>query len=115
VFSSGVALALESSQRAAQVLTRHLRGEAVDWQREYADYVKHGIDTFRSYVSAWYDDKLPQIFFARQRDPNIMKQICSVLAGHVWDKSNPYVTQADRALSLLARISHSQTEAAVAK
>jgi flavin-dependent dehydrogenase len=115
VFSSGVALALESAQRAAQVLTRHLRGEAVNWQSEYADYVKHGIDTFRSYVSAWYDDKLPQILFAPQRNPDIMKQICSVLAGYVWDKSNPYVTQADRALSLLARISASQTAADAAK
>ena len=112
VFSSGVALALESSQRAAQVLTRQLRGEEVDWQREYADYVNQGINTFRSYVSAWYDNKLPQIFFAPQRDPEIMKQICSVLAGYVWDKSNPYVTQADRALSLLARISRGQTGAA---
>lgn len=112
VFSSGVALALESAQRAAQVLTQHLRGEMVDWQSEYADYVRHGIDTFRSYVSAWYDDKLPQILFAPQRNPDIMKQICSVLAGYVWDKSNPYVTQADRALSLLARISKSQTKAA---
>jgi flavin-dependent dehydrogenase len=112
VFSSGVALALESAQRAAQVLTRHLRGETVDWQREYADHIKQGINTFRSYVSAWYDDKLPEIFFAPQRDPEIMKQICSVLAGYVWDKSNPYVTQADRALSLLARISRGQTGAA---
>ncbi len=112
VFSSGVALALESAQRAAQVLTRHLRGEVVNWQREYAEYIKQGINTFRSYVSAWYDDKLPQIFFAPQRDPEIMKQICSVLAGYVWDKSNPYVTQADRALSLLARISRGQTGAA---
>lgn len=112
VFSSGVALALESAQRSAQVLTRHLRGEIVDWQTEYADYVKHGIDTFRSYVSAWYDDKLPQILFAPQRNPDIMRQICSVLAGYVWDKSNPYVTQADRALSLLAKISQNQTAAA---
>jgi 2-polyprenyl-6-methoxyphenol hydroxylase-like FAD-dependent oxidoreductase len=114
VFSSGVALALESAQRVAQVLTRHLRGEPVDWQREYADYVMQGISTFRSYVSAWYDDKLPQILFAPQRNPDIMKQICSVLAGYVWDKSNPYVAQADRALSLLARISRSQTEAGAA-
>jgi flavin-dependent dehydrogenase len=112
VFSSGVALALESAQRASQVLTRHLRGETVDWQRDYADHIMQGINTFRSYVSAWYDDKLPEIFFAPRRDPEIMKQICSVLAGYVWDKSNLYVTQADRALSLLARISQGQTGAA---
>ena len=109
IFSSGVALALASSQRAAQVLTRHLRGEPADWQVEYADHVMQGIDTFRAYVSAWYDDKLPQIFFAANKNPDIMRQVCSVLAGYVWDKSNPYVTQADRALGLLAKILSSQT------
>ncbi|MCC6822065.1 MAG: tryptophan 7-halogenase [Verrucomicrobia subdivision 3 bacterium] len=104
VFSSGVTLALESANRAAQVLTRHLHGQPVDWQRDYADYVMQGIDTFRAYVNAWYDTTLHQIFFAAQRNPPIMKQICSVLAGYVWDRSNPYVAQADRALPLLAKV-----------
>ncbi|HEY4417027.1 MAG TPA: NAD(P)/FAD-dependent oxidoreductase [Verrucomicrobiae bacterium] len=104
VFSSGVALALASSERAAQILVRQLRGETVDWQGEYADYVRQGINTFRAYVNAWYDGKLPAIFFAANRNPDIMRQICSVLAGYVWDKSNPYVVQAERALSLLAQI-----------
>ncbi len=106
VFSSGVTLALASANRAARVLTRHLRGQPVDWQAEYADYVMQGINTFRAYVTAWYDDKLPQIFFAANRNPDVMRQICSVLAGYVWDKSNPYVAQADRALALLAKIIH---------
>ncbi len=105
VFSSGVTLAMESGLRAAQVLTRQLQGQSVDWQTEYADHVMQGVNTFRSYVTAWYDDKLPTILFAAQRNPDIMRQICSVLAGYVWDKSNPYVTQADRALGLLAKIS----------
>lgn len=105
VFSSGVTLAMESGLRAAQVASRQLRGEPVDWQTEYADYVMQGVDTFRSYVSAWYDDKLPTILFAAQRNPGVMRQICSVLAGYVWDKSNPYVAQADRALRALATIS----------
>lgn len=104
VFSSGVTLALESANRVAQVLTRHLRGQPVDWQVEYADYVMQGINTFRAYVTAWYDTTLHHIIFAAQLSPAIMKQICSVLAGYVWDRSNPYVTQADRALPLLARI-----------
>jgi 2-polyprenyl-6-methoxyphenol hydroxylase-like FAD-dependent oxidoreductase len=112
IFSSGVALALSSAQRAAQVLTRQLRGEPVDWQADYADYVMHGINTFRSYVLAWYDDKLPQIFFTPNKNPDIMRQICSVLAGYVWDKSNPYVTQPDRALTLLTQIIRRQTQAA---
>jgi hypothetical protein len=32
-----------------------------------------------------------------------MRKICSVLAGYVWDKSNPYVTHAERALSLISK------------
>jgi flavin-dependent dehydrogenase len=105
IFSSGVTLAMESGLRAAQVTARQLRGEAVSWQADYADHVMQGVETFRSYVTAWYDDKLPTILFAAQRNPEIMRQICSVLAGYVWDKSNPYVAQADRALRALASIS----------
>ena len=108
IFSSGVTLAMESGLRAAQVLTRQLRGESVDWQTEYADHVMQGVNTFRAYVTAWYDDKLPTILFAADRNPAIMRQICSVLAGYVWDKSNPYVAQADRALGLLAHIAGGQ-------
>ncbi len=104
IFSSGVALALSSSERASQVLIKQLRGEPVDWEKDYAEYVMQGINTFRAYVTAWYDDKLPQIFFSANRNPDIMRQICSVLAGYVWDKSNPYVMQAERALGLLAKI-----------
>lgn len=108
IFSSGVALALESARRAAQVLARHLRGETVDWETEYVEFVRHGMDTFRAYVKAWYNEDLQHIFFAPQRDPAIMSQICSVLAGYVWDKQNPYVTQAERALKLLANIAQRQ-------
>jgi 2-polyprenyl-6-methoxyphenol hydroxylase-like FAD-dependent oxidoreductase len=113
VFSSGVTLALESAHRAAKVLTRHLRGEDIDWQVEYADYVMRGINTFRSYVTAWYNSNLQHIFFASQRNPAIMKQICSVLAGYVWDTSNPYVTQPERALPLLSKIARAQAGLAV--
>lgn len=112
VFSSGVTLALESANRAAKVLIRQLRGETIDWQAQYADYVMQGIDAFRAYVNGWYEGKLPQVFFAPKKNPQIMRQICSVLAGYVWDKSNPYVSQAERALGLLVKVISSQTSAA---
>jgi flavin-dependent dehydrogenase len=105
VFSSGVTLAMASALRAAAVAGRELRGEPVDWQTEYADYLLQGVTTFRAYIDAWYDQKLPTILFAAQRNPGVMRQICSVLAGYVWDASNPYVTQAGRALQALAVIS----------
>jgi len=104
VFSSGVALALSSAQRAAQLVIRQLRGGPVDWPVEYADYLMQGINTFRAYVNGWYDGRLPIIFFADQSNPDIRRQICSVLAGYVWDTSNPYVRSPDRALTALAHI-----------
>jgi flavin-dependent dehydrogenase len=108
VFSSGVSLAFASASRAAKVLAKQLHGEKVDWQIEYADHVMSGIDTFRAYVSGWYDGKLPTIFFAPNKNPDIMRQICSVLAGYVWDKKNPYVAQAERALGLLVKVLQGQ-------
>ena len=108
IFSSGVTLALASANRAAKVLTRHLRGEAANWQTDYADHVMQGINVFRAYVLAWYDGTLHQIFFAAGANPDIMRQICSVLAGYVWDQTNPYVAQPERALPLLTRIIQSR-------
>ena len=69
-----------------------------------------GINTFRAYVTAWYDGTLHDIFFAAGSNPGIMKQICSVLAGYVWDRSNPYVAQPERALPLLSKIVQGRAE-----
>jgi len=114
IFSSGVTLAMASANRAAKAVTRHLRGETVDWQVEYADQVMLGINTFRAYVTAWYDETLHDIIFAAQANPGIMRQICSVLAGYVWDTSNPYVAQAERALPLLSKIVRGKNQREVA-
>jgi flavin-dependent dehydrogenase len=104
VFSSGVTLALESGNRAAKALIRSLRGEPVDWQLEYADAMKQGIDTFRTYVDTWYDGSLPRIFFAPEPNLEIKRQICSVLAGYVWDLSNPFVKHHARKVAQVARL-----------
>ena len=104
VFSSGVTLALESASRSAQVLIKQLKGEPVDWQKDYADYMMGGVDAFRTYVKAWYDGRLPTIFFSSKQDPDVRNQICSVLAGYVWDEDNIYVAQHERAVSTLANV-----------
>jgi flavin-dependent dehydrogenase len=104
VFSSGVTLALESANRAAKTLIRQLGGETVDWQRDYMDYMSQGIETFRTYVNAWYDGSLPAIFFSPDPSPEIRRQICSVLAGYVWDMDNPYVAQHAKGVATLARL-----------
>jgi flavin-dependent dehydrogenase len=104
VFSSGVTLALESANRAANTLIRQLNGEPVDWKVDYADYIGHGVEVFRTYVNAWYDGRLPTIFFGKQSTPEIRSQICSVLAGYVWDMDNPFVSQHQKAVEKLAAL-----------
>jgi len=104
VFSSGVSLALQSASRASNAVIRELNGEEVDWQSDYADYMSRGIDTFRTFVNAWYDGSLHNVFFASDIDPTLKSMICSALAGYVWDVKNPFVGRHDRKLSQLIRI-----------
>jgi flavin-dependent dehydrogenase len=103
IFSSGVTLACVSSQTAAKLVIRKLKGEAVDWEKEYMEPTMQGVNTFRSYVMAWYEGTLDKIFFSRNPLPEVKNQICSVLAGYVWDMSNPFVQNHDTALKRLAR------------
>jgi flavin-dependent dehydrogenase len=91
VFSSGVTLATVSSQIAGKLVAEKLKGRDIDWQNEYMKIMMQGVDTFRSYVMAWYEGTLDTIFFADNQNPVIKSQICSVLAGYVWDLNNPYV------------------------
>ena len=103
IFSSGVTLATVSSQKAANLVIRKLKGEEVDWEQEYTKHLLQGVNTFRSYVMAWYEGTLDTIFFAEKQNYEVKKMICSVLAGYVWDLSNPFVKNHDSALQLLAR------------
>jgi flavin-dependent dehydrogenase len=103
IFSSGVTLATVSSQIAAHLVIRKLNGDAVDWEEEYTKHLLQGVNTFRSYVMAWYEGTLDTIFFAEKQNNEIKKMICSVLAGYVWDMENPFVTNHEVALQKLAR------------
>jgi flavin-dependent dehydrogenase len=103
IFSSGVTLACVSAQTAAKLVIRKLKGDAVDWEKEYMEPTMQGVNTFRSYVMAWYEGTLDTIFFKKDADPVIKGQICSVLAGYVWDMNNPFVKNHDTALKRLAR------------
>ncbi|MFT3826152.1 MAG: tryptophan 7-halogenase [Chitinophagaceae bacterium] len=104
IFSSGVTLATVSSQTAAKLVIRKLKGEDIDWEKEYMEPTMQGVNAFRSYVMAWYEGTLDTIFFANNQDPEIKRKICSVLAGYVWDLENSYVRDHKTALQKLARI-----------
>jgi flavin-dependent dehydrogenase len=104
VFSSGVTLAAVSSQRAAHLVIKQLNGTKVDWEEEFMKPTTIGVDTFRSYVMGWYDGTLHEIFFAKTINSEFKNQICSVLAGYVWDLDNPFVKKHDRVLKNLAEV-----------
>ncbi|MBS1615201.1 MAG: tryptophan 7-halogenase [Bacteroidetes bacterium] len=109
VFSSGVTLASVSSQRAAHLVARHLKGEQVDWEEDYQHFMETGVEVFRVFVDTWYDGTLFKIFFSPQRDQKLMNQICSVLAGYVWDATNPFVKNSEKTVRNLAKFLESHT------
>ena len=106
VFSSGVCFASESAALSAKLVARQLRGETVDWEKEYEEYIMYGVNVFRSYVKSWYSGELQKLFFHPEVNEDIRRKICSVLAGYVWDKENPFVAKHDRAVQALAYTLH---------
>lgn len=108
VFSSGVTLASVSAQLASKMVIRHLKGEQLDWENDYMKTMLQGVDVFRTYVNGWYDGTLFNIFFAENRDPLYISQICSVLAGYVWDMTNPFVKNHEKNVRNLSNFLASQ-------
>ena len=91
VFSSGVCFATESGLKAAKLAIKEITGDKVDWQTDYEDYMKEGIDVFTTYVQEWYTGNLQELFFHQPENPDVKEKICAVLAGYVWNKENPFV------------------------
>lgn len=113
VFSSGVTFATESGLIAAKLVCRQLKGESVDWEQEYVKHIEQGVEVFRTYINSWYEGGLQDLFFFKSdneyfeqglQNGTIKQQICSVLAGYVWDTSNPYVKKHSKAINALSKL-----------
>ena len=103
IFSSGVMFATVSSELATKLVIQKLKGEKINWQAEYTDTLQSGVDTFKAFVNSWYDGTLEKIFYYKDQHPEIKKQICSILAGYVWDHNNPFVRNPEGELTRLAK------------
>lgn len=101
VFSSGVTIAFKSASLAAALLQRQFAGQTVDWQNEYGVPLRKGVDTFRAFVESWYAGGFQKIIFHDAQQPAIRRMISSILAGYVWDQSNPFVKETTRRLAAL--------------
>lgn len=104
VFSSGVTIAMYSAKLAADCVEKQLLGEVVDWDTDYSERLKIGVDAFKTYVDGWYSGKLQQVIFYENANPRIKQMICAILAGYAWDESNPYVKESEKKLATLAEI-----------
>lgn len=103
VFSSGVTIALKSASLAADVVDQHLQGLEPDWQQQFEEPLKKGVDTFREFVSGWYDGRLQNVIFTQNKNDTVKRMISSILAGYAWDSKNPYVKDSSR-LDTLAEL-----------
>lgn len=102
VFSSGVTIALKSASLAAPLVDKHLRGLPVDWQTDYEQVLRRGINVFRAYVDAWYDGRFQRLIFEERQLANIKSMICSILAGFAWDETNPMTQRCSNKIEAIA-------------
>ena len=93
---------MKSAQYAAECVVRQLKGESVDWDKEYAQPLMVGVNTFRTYVEGWYNGRLQDVIFYQTPNPKIKQMISSILAGYAWDTNNPYVKNSEQRLATLA-------------
>jgi flavin-dependent dehydrogenase len=104
VFSSGVTLATGSGLRAAKLTHKTLSGEKVDWMNDYENILRKGIDVFRTFVLGWYNGDMQTIIYSKTMQPELKREICSVLAGYVWDENNPVVKKHKTLVPTLAKV-----------
>lgn len=104
VFSSGVAFATESGMLAAKLYLKEKQGVQVNWEEEFTGYMRRGIGVFTTYVKEWYTGNLQTLFFHQPENPDVKEKICSVLAGYVWDETNPFVKKHDNLVKNMAHL-----------
>ncbi len=103
VFSSGVTIALKSADLVVAPTIRQIKGESVDWQKDFAEPLSVGVRCFKAFVQSWYTGELQKIIFnPPEGDNSIKSMIISILAGYAWDEANPFVTKGADYLSLVA-------------
>ncbi len=104
IFSSGVTVAMQSSDLAVRTLHRHLQGENPDWDKEYVAALRQGIETFKCYVNGWYSGDFQDVIYSHVTNHSVKSKIASILAGYAWDVENPYVAQPQKRLNALVAL-----------
>lgn len=104
VFSSGVTIALHSALLASDLVARQIKGEQIDWDKQFSEPLMIGVNAFRTYVNGWYNHSFQDVIYAKNPEPKIRAMLSSILAGYAWDTNNPFVAKSDARLTALAEI-----------
>jgi flavin-dependent dehydrogenase len=92
IFSSGVHLALTSAARAADAVDAVLQHGQQDALPRYEQEMDAGLRVFQAFVARFYQrDLVRNLFFSADKNPAMRKAIINILAGHVWDLTNPLI------------------------
>jgi len=94
VFSSGVALAMASAEKVAEILSPALReGREGDPEllAPLEEHMKRPLEVFGAVVWSFYHTGMVRnLFFYDDPDPALRAGLISVLAGDVWREDNPF-------------------------
>ncbi|GAA4360616.1 NAD(P)/FAD-dependent oxidoreductase [Kangiella marina] len=104
IFSSGVTIAFKSATLACDCLIKQFNQQAVCWNKDFAEPLRQGVNTFKAFVDSWYQQQLQDIIQFQDAPDNIRQMICSVLAGYAWDDNNPFVVEPKRRLNVLGEL-----------
>ncbi len=104
IFSSGVTVAIQSSQLAVGVLDKMLNDQPHDWQTEFVEPLRLGVQTFKTFVNHWYSGGFQDVIYSPKPAQSVKAKIASILAGYAWDTANPYVVNPEQRLNTLIEI-----------
>jgi len=93
VFSSGVCVALCTGEGLAEALELSLADPAAEPPAlaGYEKRVRRAFASMGPFVETWYDGALKRVMFHEPKPPRIRAAITSILAGELWNESNPIV------------------------
>ncbi|MBE7636513.1 FAD-dependent oxidoreductase [Sneathiella sp. P13V-1] len=105
IFSSGVTIALQSSELAVPLVLKELEGQSPDWENDFSKPLKKGVDVFRVFVQSWYEGGLQDIILNRPEEKtDIELMMVSILSGYAWSEDSPLVQNPTRILRLLEKM-----------
>jgi flavin-dependent dehydrogenase len=106
VFSSGVCVALCTSEGLAEALDRSLADPASETAAlaAYEKRVRRAFASMGPFVETWYEGALKRVMFHEPKPPRIRASITSILAGELWNETNPIVRDGARWVRTLDRM-----------